>query len=184
MQSADDVFSREHNQPRVRFTERGEPTIGFESLRSNPWASEWSCGRRDCVPCESRLKLAAEVEEASEKGSRSLPKKESSTIPDCTTESIGYTIECAECRTRGVIRRYIGETSRSGYTRGKEHWTAIENGEADHPMVKLTWEEHDGRKPEIVMRILTKHSNPLERMTTEAVEIQHLGKRPEAENLK
>ena len=28
------------------------------------------------------------------------------------------------------------------FSRGKEHLTAIENGEAGHPMVRHGWEEH------------------------------------------
>ena len=67
--------------------------------------------------------LAEEIERAKELEVRPLPKKESGTIPDCTRESIGYALECGDCRMQGVIRRYIGETSRSAYTRGKEHWS-------------------------------------------------------------
>ena len=86
LQEADNRFSVEHNSPRVRFTERGGPTVGFECLRSNPWASDWNCGRKDCLPCESRDKIAAEIEKARENGTRPIPKKDSMTIPACTTE--------------------------------------------------------------------------------------------------
>ena len=40
LQKVDDQYSRESNLPRVKFTERGGSTVGFECLRSNPWARD------------------------------------------------------------------------------------------------------------------------------------------------
>ena len=127
--------------------------------------------------------LEGELEKARETKTRVLPKEESSTIPDCTRESIGYALECVECREKGLIRRYIGESSRSAYNRGKEHTIAIESGEAGHPMVRHGWEEHEGRKPRVIMRILTTHQKPLERLTTEAVKIMDLSRGPPERDL-
>ena len=109
LQTADNRFSTEHNLPRVRFTEKGGTTVSFQHLRFNPWARDWWCGREDCLPCNSRITLEEEVERAQELGVKPLPKKDSNTIPDCTRESVGYALECGDCRMKGTLRRYVGD---------------------------------------------------------------------------
>ena len=100
-------------------------------------------------------------------------------VPDCTGESIGYVLEYSNCRDKGTIRKYNGETSRSAYTRGKEHCMAVDNGEAGHPVVRPGWEEHKGKISRIVMRILTRHQKPLERPTMDTVKIINLSRGPQ-----
>ena len=45
--------------------------------------------------------------------------------PKCTTEGIGYAVECWTCRLQGETYRYIGESSRSAYQRALEHWKEV-----------------------------------------------------------
>ena len=50
-------------------------------------------------------------------------------------------------------------------------------------MVRHGWEEHGGKKPKVMMRILTRHQKPLERLTTEAVKILELSRGPPENDL-
>ena len=120
-------FAKDFDQPRVRFTERGGPKIGFECLRSNPRAHDWWCNRDDCLPCKSRIKLGEKIEKVKENGTKPLPKEESTPIPDCTRENIGYALECTQCRESGIIRRYIRDTSRLAYTRKYPKMSSVLN---------------------------------------------------------
>ena len=51
------------NSPRVRFVEKGSPTVMETVRRTSPGAKDWSCGRKECVPCLSRCFLRAEEAE-------------------------------------------------------------------------------------------------------------------------
>ena len=92
-------------------------------------------------------------------------------------------LECAWCREAGVKRWYIGETSRSLYTRGAEHLEAVDAGEVGHPLVRHGWEDHKGVKPPFLMRVVSRHKNALDRLTREAVMIVDLSRGPEEEDL-
>ena len=71
--------------------------------RSDPFKSR-KCEREDCPVC-----------------------KEDGKGP-CDRQSVTYDINCAECKDI-----YIGETSRSAYTRGKEHMTSLAKKEERSP---------------------------------------------------
>ena len=73
----------------------------------------------------------------------------------------------------------MGDTSRSRYQRGLEHFKEIEEGIATHPMVIHFWEDHSGRRQDCLMRILSGHLTPLDRQTTESVNILEEGKTPD-----
>ena len=150
--------------------------------RSNPWAKDWSCDRKECQICKGRC-LLAEEEEARplpEPGKPPLPrpgKEETQAMPKCTTESVGYSIECWTCRLRGRRMQYIGESSRSGYQRGREHAREMETGRKTHPLV-IHWEEEHGNQPqETLMRILTTTDTALQRQTWESVRIDELARK-------
>ena len=76
------------------------------------------------------------------------PKGTMNSIPGCTSDGIVYSLECMECRRKGIKRTYIGESSRSPYQRGKEHLKEVREGVLDHPMVQHFWEEKEGEKEE------------------------------------
>ena len=50
-------------------------------------------------------------------------------------------------------------------------------------MVKHAWEEHEGMKPEVIMRIISKHESPMDRQVTEAVRISRLFNGDDKENM-
>ena len=129
MQEADNLIAEAKRTPGIRFVERcGGATIAELLGRSNPWAKMWECGRQQCLPCQGRALLAQEVEELemAEQDPQSPPKprpgrEDTTSLPKCTTESVGYHLECWRCRKEGKKVVYVGETSRSPYQRGKEH---------------------------------------------------------------
>ena len=47
----------------------------------------------------------------------------------------------------------------------------IREGVIAHPLVDQFWEEHNGRKQEVLMRILSTHLTPLERQVQESANI-------------
>ena len=108
--------------------------------------------------------LQQEEEQARLEG-RKPPSKEDSTLPGCSEESVFYSLQCLECQNKGIERRYEGETSCSPYERGLEHTAAVDTGETDHPLVRHAWEEHQGRKPQFLMKIKSHHKTPLDRLT-------------------
>ena len=114
---------------------------------------------------------------------RKPPSMEDSTLPGCSEESICYSLQCLECWNKGIERRYEGEMSRSPYERGLEHTTAVDTGETDHPLVRHAWEEHQGRKPQFLMKIKSRHKTPLDRLTQEAVNILALSRKPDGVDL-
>ena len=156
LQNEDNKLAQMFRQPRVRFVERKGTTINEELGASDPWSGEYFCGRKMCKPCETRITLAAEVEEMRERGEKRPKDENSKTIPGCTTESVAYTLECKMCRDAGVPYSYRGETSRSAFQRGAEHTDDVERGILKNPMVQHFWEIHDGMKQEFMMRITSK----------------------------
>ena len=98
-------------------------------------------------------------------------KQDTVAAPQCTTEGVGYTLECWTCRLEGTIHRYIGETSRSPFQRGKEHDQEIKDGKKTHPMTIHFLEAHNGQQQEVLMGVVKKAATALERQVWESVTI-------------
>ena len=93
--------------------------------------------------------------------------EEKISLPSCTSEGVNYVIECYTCRKSGIRRTYYGETSRSAYQRGAEHQKEVKEGILSHPLVLHFWEEHQGRRQPLMMRVISAHLTPLDRQVTE-----------------
>ena len=124
-----------------------------------------------------------EVEEARALGIKPPPEEDSIALPGCMEESCCYTLECLWCSQAGITRKYQGETSRAPYIRGKEHLEAVQSGEIGHPIVRHGWEEHQGRQPPFIMRVISRHQPLLDRLTTEAINILELSRGPPDQDL-
>ena len=96
-------------------------------------------------------------------------KEDVVSVPKCTSEGAGYSVECWECRRRGEKFQYIGETSRSPYQRGREHAKDIREGNPAHPMVIHAMEEHGGVPQPVLMRVLSSHLTSMDRQIQESL---------------
>ena len=61
-------------------------------------------------------------------------------------ESVLYKIECDECKTRGKVAEYWGETGRDGYARGGEHLKGCKEGNEKNALWKHISGEHRGEE--------------------------------------
>ena len=74
------------------------------------------------------------------------------------------------------VYKYIGESSRSGYERSKEHWDDFENLNPRSHILKHYLDKHQDipmNKLNMRMKILKKYKSPFERQIGESVHINH-----------
>ena len=89
----------------------------------------------------------------------------------CRKEGITYEIECEECGDKN-----IGESSKNGYTRGKEHMSEYKNKSKKSVLLRHAGEKHDdtSRKTTYKMRVTGIYKgDPTLRQDTESVKIQN-----------
>ena len=58
---------------------------------------------------------------------------------NCRSTGVMYEVRCKKCD-----RKYIGETLRNAFTRGREHWKGIAKNSKDSPFHVHGVEEHGG----------------------------------------
>ena len=78
-------------------------------------------------------------------------------------EGAGYLLECWECRLSGQEAKYVGETSRSTYQRGREHQKEVDEAKRSHPLVSHFQKVHQGNKQIILMRTVRETRTAMER---------------------
>ena len=73
---------------------------------------------------------------------------------------------------------YVGETSRSIFERGKEHWEGAKKGAENNHMVRHVKMEHkDEGAPNFSLRVVKHYKTALARQVAEAVRIRRRGGR-------
>ena len=94
--------------------------------------------------------------------------KEEESKGRCRQTGIVYEIKCKECDDK-----YIGETSRNGYTRGLEHARDYEKKDKNSVLHKHAVLKHSDatHTPQFSMTIVSKHTTALDRQISEAVKI-------------
>ena len=153
IQSAEDVFSKLHNIPRIKVVERGGCKLLDQLGSKDPWAPS-SCGETSCLICNSKNR---------KKGTPSL----------CRVDSVCYQISCDNCAESGVAAQYVGESSRTGFLRGEEHFKGHERTQEENALTKHDMVHHEGRKCTYSMKILRRHCKPLSRQVQEATTIEN-----------
>ena len=98
--------------------------------RSDPFKSR-KCERGDCPVCREDGK------------------------GPCDRQSVTYNIKCAECNDI-----YIGETSSSAYTRGKEHIKSLAKKEERSALWKHCKEKHDSEMQKFEMNVTGSRGHP------------------------
>ena len=85
----------------------------------------------------------------------------------CRNTGISFELVCQVCH-----HQYIGETSRSAYTRGKEHLRALEQREETSVMWRHSCDKHGGDVPSFTMNVTGMfHDDAMLRQITESVRI-------------
>ena len=125
---------------RIRIVERTEISLKNKLFSSNPWAKD-GCSRDDCFPCKPG---------AGEGGV-------------CRRENLTYVMTCGTCSVNGVRKVYWGETSRTLYQRGKEHWSAYLSESDKSALHKHSLLEHPQSPPDWKIKVHNYHQRPLRR---------------------
>ena len=153
---------------RVKVVERTGSSLRNSLPNTNPWAGQMKCGRTDCMPCE----------------------QESEDNIDCTKRNLVYENICADCNpsagNKGELKVqdtmtdmpsvYVGETARSLYERGREHWESWRTRSTDSHILKHLTLHHGGvGEPNFVLKVVGYHRTALSRQVGEAVRIAKKG---------
>ena len=158
---------------------RMEGTLGFIvkvverngiSLRNQfPLGNLWEgtgCGRGGCVTCTQETEFTV----------------------DCTRPSVLYENVCHECNPEAEMKAplekvrqdvpsiYVGESSRSIFERGVEHWKDWEGRKGTSHILKHQEEAHSlNEDPKFTMRVVRSYRSALARQVGEAVRIRRRG---------
>ena len=81
---------------------------------------------------------------------------------DCNRENVVYKGTCLTCKDKGKTSVYIGETSRSGYVRGRQHLEAIKDysRNGNNAFGRHIGEEHGGEETELKRDIIKCFRTP------------------------
>ena len=99
---------------KIKVVEQSGVTLKRMLQRSDPFR-EKQCNNFDCLVCRTGGKES------------------------CRSTGVTYELVCQVCR-----HKYIGETSRSAYTRGKEHLRALEKREESSVLWRHSCDNHGG----------------------------------------
>ena len=142
---------------RIKIVERNGTKVKNILHVTNPWA-EGVCERAGCYPCAT------------------------GEIKCCYKRNIVYTNTCRQCtgadgkEGAGTGAWYVGETSRSAFERGGEHWRDWVKKQPDSHILKHQELAHpDQEQPNFEFRIKGSFRSALERQVTEAVLIRRAG---------
>ena len=83
----------------------------------------------------------------------------------CGSTGVTYELVCRACKSK-----YVGETSRSAYTRGREHFHPLERREESSVLWRHCCERYDGNEVGFVMNVMgVFHDDAMLRQITESV---------------
>ena len=120
--------------------ERAGTTLKRHLQKSDPFR-KGRCTREDCMVCRSEGRGR------------------------CNATGVTYELVCEQCHDK-----YIGETARSAYSRGKEHTEARERNDESSVMCRHAYEKHEGNMPGFKMNVTGVYRNDaLMRQITESV---------------
>ena len=81
----------------------------------------------------------------------------------CMVQNITYRIVCNHCTKEGRKSEDIGESSRTGYDRGTDHFNALTKKDQTNPLVEHWQDSHQGVDWDISMTIIKVHDSALQR---------------------
>ena len=127
---------------KIKVVEQSGVTLNRMLLSSDPFR-EKECNNINCLVCSTGGK------------------------GPCRSTVVTYELVCQLCR-----QKYIGETSRSAYTRGKEHLRTLEQREQSSVMWRHSCEKHDGNVPGFTMNVTGMfHSDAMLRQISKSIQM-------------
>lgn len=133
---------------KIRVVEQSGTTLKSMLQKSDPFKPK-RCTKVDCLVCRTDGK------------------------GNCHSTGVTYELVCKVC-----CNKYIGETSRSACTLGREHLNALERREEISVMWRHSCDRHEGNVPDFVMNVTgTFHDDPMLRQVTESVLISKIEER-------
>ena len=137
---------------KVKLVERSGKVLKRMLQKNN---SEGSCQRANCLLCCN----AVDEKDAGK----------------CRKRNITYQTTCQECKAVGKKVNYYGESSRTAFERGQEHWNDYKAENEDSHMWKHVTAEHadvDKEKVVFSMKVMKNHRSALQRQVHEAILIE------------
>ena len=162
-----------HRGFRIKMVERCGASIKSVLQKSDPWNGD--CNRERCFPCRSgnigkcnKTNIVYKIDclECMERGPTSYPQTREN-----GTEVISITEYDMATRQSSQRATYWGETSRNGYTRGKEHLEALDSKDTKNALWKHCMQYHLGNRTNFKMKITNSFRDPLTRLVNEGVNI-------------
>ena len=96
-------------------------------------------------------------------------------VGKCRKRNITYQTTCQQCKAVGKKVNYYGESSRTAFERGHEHWKDLEGEKEDSHMWKHVSTEHaEAEKEKVIfsMKVMKNHKSALQRQVHEAILIE------------
>ena len=87
-------------------------------VSKDPWSNK-GCGREKCIPCKTKAGR-------------------------CLTQGVVYKLTCTECKDKGMVTEYYGESAGTCYDRGCDHEDMVKRKVATYPIVGHYMEDHPG----------------------------------------
>ena len=155
---------------RLKIVEKAGIQLKRILVKANPWAGS-DCLREDCLICQTR----DETEEGKGKTCWKRNVIYETWCETCKDRDGKEAIEAGKDPTEVRLHKYIGETSRSGYTRGKNHLDDARLLSTGSHMLKHYLTNHSEESPQEMifrMKILCFKRSAYERQIHESVLIQ------------
>ena len=131
---------------RIRIVEKSGMRVKKVLQRSDPFKKR-TCERECCFVCRT--------------GGRG----------PCDSFGVTYEIKCQTCE-----QKYVGETARSAFTRGKEHLDGMDRGVSQSVLRRHANDCHNGVIPDYVMNVTgVYHGDAMLRQITESIKIRREG---------
>ena len=153
---ADNIKQQTNDMIRPKIIEQGGTSLKSILCKSAP--KETNCNDTDCLVCSCDSNKGLECRKTSRGG-------------------IGYEIQCMECDANGKTSLYHGETSRTLYTRIKEHIRQSREIE-NKPLLKHNSIHHPGKRINFEIRKTGSFKDTLSRQVNEGVRINNSNSDP------
>ena len=148
---AEEIKKESKGRVRPKIIEQGGISLKSKIIKHSPKRTT-SCDKKDCPVCLSG------------KGSNM-------NCHTVTPGGAGYVISCITCRDKGIDCKYHGETSRTLYTRLREHTKALEEGQSENPLRRHAQNSHGSENVKYEFAPYRFFSDPLTRQIDEGIRI-------------